>query len=88
MPFKFPQKVKIAQQTGIINDFAEATNWEPLVYDPAGTGERIPNPVTREAWLNKKIDEYVKSVVRDYRLNLARRNAEAAVISELSQLED
>mgnify|MGYP001598675712 CR=1 FL=1 len=83
MPYKFSNKLKSVHKSAIIIDVSDATGWEPLVYDPAGTGERVENPVSREQWVHNKVDDFIRSIVREHRLGIARADAEATVLAGL-----
>lgn len=83
MPYKFSNKIKNPQKVALIKEVSDATGWLPLVYDPSGTGERIDNPLTREQWVHNVVDKFIRSLVRDHRLSVARAEAEATVMDGL-----
>lgn len=87
MPYRFGAGVKNPEKTNITRDFAAATGHPAMIYDPQNPGELIPNPVTKAKWLDDKIDAYVRAVVRDYRLSVARAEAEAAAVADMASLE-
>lgn len=88
MPYRFAATLSAPQKTAITQDFATATGWKATVPDPLNPGQTIPNPVTRGKWLDNRIDGYLKSVVREHRLSVARAAAETAALADMTGLEE
>lgn len=54
------------QVTRIKNSFCAYHGWTETIPDPNNPGETIPNPVTQNAFIKKRIALFIKDSIRTY----------------------
>ncbi len=54
----------------VIDAFAALYNYRETITDPE-TGEQIPNPLSKADFARRKVEDYVKEIVKAYRVNRA-----------------
>lgn len=74
-----------AKVAGIKDDFSSYLGWKatlpaPTEEDPNAT---IPNPETQNAFIKRKLGEYVKTIVKDKRLQDAMKQSNVDAESDI-----
>lgn len=76
MPYRFDTDVTNPQKTAVTQDFAAATGWANA------------SGLTRAQWLDRQADNYVRNVVKAYRLRATVEAAHVAAGADMVNLEE
>lgn len=66
---------------GIKDDFAASLGWKSTIPDPNNPGQTISNPETQNAFIKRKIGEYIKENVKSYRVSQDVETARTTAIT-------
>ena len=69
------------QKVAMLNDFCAAYNYSAIV---VVEGETVANPETKKMFMNRKIREYIRNIVHQYRARIAKQ---AAIYTPLPDME-
>lgn len=76
-----------ASKDAIIDAFCAMGGYTDTVPDPANPGQTIPNPQSKQAFYNKRIEAFIRDTYKSYRVSVAEKaakaTAEAAAEAEL-----